>query len=588
VPFPNEHALRLRPPALFDPDSFRRTNGGTLFGGNLNVPDSISLIWGKLKGRSAANDPVILQALRFPKSRWTVDAAKSWIDKNIKRGIFEPASGSENNTEPITTKDLEQAVLQGDLDEYNQADVIEYDEVVKLETSIDFNETEIHDTEVLASQIHQLMADNQEDVNTTDIDTSTSSHDEETQNVDGVEVFQIGTHKGIPWTHEDLEEIAANFSLLRDQIKPPVKLGHNEEQELVKNDGHPAAGWVVKLTKVGDKLVANIADVPRKIAQIIKNRGYKRVSSEIYTNLKDSTGKEHGKVFKGLALLGGDIPHLKNLDDIVAQYDSDGSFPDNEIRRVVIMAEDLKDKVDETTNEETIEEKDKKTTDETQETTEDKTKTDETNESTDDKEKEKQEEKMEETDETATDDNATVMAEQAKVIAKLQADAKARDARDVVRNQVVDTMQAQLKAQTDSANLLSDEQFLADLTQQGIFPPSMKTKAVALLTECRKIEANPVSYFEDGAEAPTETNPLELVKKLFSEWPKGMSLTEQSKGTKIVAPGSGNSDHVTHNDENKAVFGEDLANKIIKYMEDHDGVVYDDAMTIVYQEAGLL
>lgn len=113
MPFPNFHANRLRPVALFDKDSFRTTSGGTLFGGNLQVPSTINLIWGKLKGRSAPDDPPILQSIRFSKSRWTVDAARAWIQKNLGgRGIFEPASDSTANSDvtALTTRDLEREV----------------------------------------------------------------------------------------------------------------------------------------------------------------------------------------------------------------------------------------------------------------------------------------------------------------------------------------------------------------------------------------------------------------------------------------------------------------------------------------------
>jgi hypothetical protein len=96
-PFPNEHSARLRDPGEFDPDAYRRTKGGRLFN-RVNVPSTISIIWGKLRGASAPSDPPIPQALRFPTTNWTVDAAKAWLRENDIRHIkFEPAEAAKSD-----------------------------------------------------------------------------------------------------------------------------------------------------------------------------------------------------------------------------------------------------------------------------------------------------------------------------------------------------------------------------------------------------------------------------------------------------------------------------------------------------------
>jgi len=96
MPYPNEHAARFRRPGDFDPDTFRRTEGGTIFG-SMKVPKTISIIWGKLKGKSGASDPVVLQALRFPTDNWTEAEARKWLkDNDLKPIKFEPATGEKN------------------------------------------------------------------------------------------------------------------------------------------------------------------------------------------------------------------------------------------------------------------------------------------------------------------------------------------------------------------------------------------------------------------------------------------------------------------------------------------------------------
>jgi len=99
MPYPNEHAARLRKPNDFDPKTFRRTHGsgdGRIQG--VKVPTTIDVIWGKLKGKSKPKDPVLAQALRFPITRWTEAQARKWLkDNKIKTILFEPAKKNNNS-----------------------------------------------------------------------------------------------------------------------------------------------------------------------------------------------------------------------------------------------------------------------------------------------------------------------------------------------------------------------------------------------------------------------------------------------------------------------------------------------------------
>lgn len=102
MPFPNEHALRLRWPDTMDPDSFRRTDGGRAITvkdvGRINVPASIDIVWAKLKDANAPDDPVLAQSLRFPVQDWTESEAREWIaDNGLDDFFFEPAEPSEEN-----------------------------------------------------------------------------------------------------------------------------------------------------------------------------------------------------------------------------------------------------------------------------------------------------------------------------------------------------------------------------------------------------------------------------------------------------------------------------------------------------------
>ena len=93
-PYPNEHSARIKSPGLFNPDTFRRTPDGTIYG-KIKVPSTAAVIWGKLKEHDKPSDNPIPQAIRFPTDNWTAAQAKKWLeDNNVKYESFEPASKS--------------------------------------------------------------------------------------------------------------------------------------------------------------------------------------------------------------------------------------------------------------------------------------------------------------------------------------------------------------------------------------------------------------------------------------------------------------------------------------------------------------
>ena len=78
MPYPNEHAARIKDPSLFQKDSFRRKN----------IAPGINIIIGKLKGQ----DTTTTQAYRFNKNKFTAEQARKWLDEhNIKPILFEKA-----------------------------------------------------------------------------------------------------------------------------------------------------------------------------------------------------------------------------------------------------------------------------------------------------------------------------------------------------------------------------------------------------------------------------------------------------------------------------------------------------------------
>lgn len=111
MPYVNEHSARLRNPKNFDKKTFRRTEGGTIYG-KIKVPKTIGIIWAKLIGKSKPSDYPIPQALRFRIKSWTVKKAKDWLKKNkIKYQLFEPAKQKEKSSMPKNTAPIKACIF---------------------------------------------------------------------------------------------------------------------------------------------------------------------------------------------------------------------------------------------------------------------------------------------------------------------------------------------------------------------------------------------------------------------------------------------------------------------------------------------
>lgn len=137
-----------------------------------------------------------------------------------------------------------------------------------------------------------------------------------------VEIFRVGTWNGRKFTSADLDDIITSFDKVGYRV--PVKLGHSDEV------GGRAFGWVENLRRSGDRLVADLVDLNKKVFDTIKDRGYDAVSSEIYLNLKRG-GQMFRRALKAVALLGAETPAVADLKPLRE------SFSDLSAERVVCL-----------------------------------------------------------------------------------------------------------------------------------------------------------------------------------------------------------------------------------------------------------
>lgn len=164
-----------------------------------------------------------------------------------------------------------------------------------------------------------------------------------------IEVMATGEWAGRKWTTADLDQMAENFAKLDGKIMPPLKLGHEDKQVLAQKDGQPALGWVTGLKRVGDRLVATVANIPEVLRESIRAGRYRRVSPEIYPkwhltswerNLKSGV---QGHVLSAVSLLGADIPEVKELSDLAKLLSECG--PAGQAGEITFMSEQPPDTI---------------------------------------------------------------------------------------------------------------------------------------------------------------------------------------------------------------------------------------------------
>ncbi len=140
--------------------------------------------------------------------------------------------------------------------------------------------------------------------------------------IQNLEVFAAGTWtsaegRTTTFTEQDLDEMVDSFHALQQTniVKPHLKLGHQDSQKWFgQKTGIPALGWVERLWRNGQKLMADVGNVPEALLELIKQKRYHNVSIEILPKGKiEHDGKKFGYILSAVALLGTEMPAVKDL-----------------------------------------------------------------------------------------------------------------------------------------------------------------------------------------------------------------------------------------------------------------------------------
>ena len=143
----------------------------------------------------------------------------------------------------------------------------------------------------------------------------------ETIDIPAVAILRVGKgfqgggcpKSGCSFTVADLDELVQGYEATKDDLFPPVKLGHRPPS------GSPAVGWLVNIRRVGDQLIADLRGVPPKIAALIKAGAYRARSLELTPKVMVK-GKTYSWLATGLALLGAQLPAVDGLGDIFLSH----------------------------------------------------------------------------------------------------------------------------------------------------------------------------------------------------------------------------------------------------------------------------
>lgn len=128
-----------------------------------------------------------------------------------------------------------------------------------------------------------------------------------------IECFAVGKWNGMDFTVADLNMIVSAFKMLGDNHRVPLKFGHNTDQAMT--DGMPAIGWVKSLSVEGDKLIADVTDIPDIVMNAMDKKLYRNVSVELDLDVKYKD-QNYPIVLSGIALLGADTPAVNVLKDL--------------------------------------------------------------------------------------------------------------------------------------------------------------------------------------------------------------------------------------------------------------------------------
>jgi acetolactate synthase small subunit len=142
--------------------------------------------------------------------------------------------------------------------------------------------------------------------------------------IEEMEVFKPGKHNGYKYTDEHIDLLVENFKKLKGQIRPKLKITHDEDQKSVA--GRAAYGDVTdvysRIVKGVKKLFVKVANVPKEVKAWILTRRFPERSIEMWPKI-EVEGDTFKWVLRNVALEGADPPAVPGMEPLKADSSDD-------------------------------------------------------------------------------------------------------------------------------------------------------------------------------------------------------------------------------------------------------------------------
>jgi len=156
-----------------------------------------------ITGNLVDSDQSVISSVNFDPSKFDQPKAEEWLDNN-----------DIVNAE-LTEVELEEMMAEPEKDEQEKP----VDEEMMDEKPIE------EEKEMMEGDKPKIKDEEDED--------------KESFDLDGVEIMRVGTWNDTTFTTADLDDMVSAFAETRKDLKPYLKLGHDDNQALLQRDGMP-------------------------------------------------------------------------------------------------------------------------------------------------------------------------------------------------------------------------------------------------------------------------------------------------------------------------------------------------------------
>ena len=256
MPYPNEHAVRVADPSLFDKMSFRRKE----------IAPGISIIVAQRPGGSAMET----QAYRFSANKFTFAQVKQWIKSHkVKHILMEAASGNAEHSDsvPIFTPVIEMDPSCINIDGFNFSEDPMY-----FDTGLNIPEV-ITDVDVICFTYETSLIDGPADILRLAEGAETVQFDDSSYIEKDAALFEVCERNGQSYTIDDLESMVKSFKEPVDDFNwsVPIQVDHSKS-------AHDTTGHLRQVWHDGTTLFGKLRFVGKNAVEKVTSGLWKKLS----------------------------------------------------------------------------------------------------------------------------------------------------------------------------------------------------------------------------------------------------------------------------------------------------------------------